>query len=206
MKKLFALLTITIFASFCFIGGTKDFAPMYAENETQQTSEHIDSSEPQETSETELEPIDIDNETEIVISSTAKDVIEVIKTVLNQPIVVGGITTTLGAIVVWLLGKLIVNALSKRNSKYDKKIKDLLEKIGINEQALNDLIATKDKLEQIIKVIIDNTKNVKVKEQLLGIWNDSSKSVMEKAQEIAEQTSEQIESSTQNTIEELLKK
>ncbi len=205
MKKLFVLLTATILASVCFLGGTKELAPMYAENEPQ-TSEPIDSSEPQETSETELEPIDIDNETEQVVSSTAKDVIEVIKTVLNQPIVVGGISTTLGAIVVWLLGKLIVNALSKRNSKYDKKIKELLEKIGINEQALNDLIATKDKLEQIIKVIIDNTKNVKVKEQLLGIWNDSSKSVIEKAQEIAEQTSEQIESSTQNAIEELLKK
>ena len=201
MKKLFALLTATILASVCFMGGSKDkFTPIYAENETSQTSEPIETSEPQETSETELEPIDIDNETEQVVSSTAKDVIEVIKTVLNQPIVVGGISTTLGAIVVWLLGKLIVNALSKRNSKYDKKIKELLEKIGINEQALNDLIATKDKLEQIIKVIIDNTKNVKVKEQLLGIWNDSSKSVMEKAQEIAEQTSEQIESSTQNAI------
>ena len=206
MKKLFALLTTTILASVCFLGGTKSYATMYAESETQ-TSEPLDSSyDPQETSESEEEPIDIDHETEQVVSSTAHDVIEVIKTVFNQPIVVGGVSFTLGSIFLWVLGKLIVGALDKRNTKYDKKIKELLEKIGISEQAIKELLQAKEKLEELIGVIIENTKNIQVKEKLLEIYNDTSKTIGEKAQEIVEKTNENIGNETQNAIEELLNK
>ena len=93
MKKLFAIIGISVMSFCAFLGGTKQKTyALYAEPETSQTSEQTISSE------TSQEPIDIDKETEQVISNTAKDVIEVIKTIFNQPIVIGGVSTTLGVL------------------------------------------------------------------------------------------------------------
>ena len=200
MKKLFAIIGISVMSFCAFLGGTKQKTyALYAEPETSQTSEQTISSE------TSQEPIDIDKETEQVISNTAKDVIEVIKTIFNQPIVIGGVSTTLGVLVVFIFGKLFGNYLSKRNNKYDKKIAELLKQIGISEQAIETLKGELDKLEPIIKEIIANTKNIKVKEKLLEMYEPKKELVEQQVIETKE-IIEKLEKNNQDTIKELLEK
>ena len=200
MKKLFAIIGISVMSFCAFLGGTKQKTyALYAEPETSQTSEQTISSE------TSQEPIDIDKETEQVISNTAKDVIEVIKTIFNQPIVIGGVSTTLGMLVVFIFGKLFGNYLSKRNNKYDKKIAELLKKIGISEQAIETLKGELEKLEPIIKEIIANTKNIKVKEKLLEMYEPKKELVEQQVIETKE-IIEKLEKNNQDTIKELLEK
>ena len=200
MKKLFAIIGISVMSFCAFLGCTKQKTyALYAEPETSQTSEQTISSE------TSQEPIDIDKETEQVISNTAKDVIEVIKTIFNQPIVIGGVSTTLGVLVVFIFGKLFGNYLSKRNNKYDKKIAELLKQIGISEQAIETLKGELDKLEPIIKEIIANTKNIKVKEKLLEMYEPKKELVEQQVIETKE-IIEKLEKNNQDTIKELLEK
>ena len=200
MKKLFAIIGISVMSFCAFLGGTKQKTyALYAEPETSQTSEQTISSE------TSQEPIDIDKETEQVISNTAKDVIEVIKTIFNQPIVIGGVSTTLGVLVVFIFGKLFGNYLSKRNNKYDKKIAELLKQIGISEQAIETLKGELDKLEPIIKEIIANTKNIKVKEKLLEMYEPKKELVEQQVIEKKE-IIENLEKNNQDAIKELLEK
>ena len=200
MKKLFAIIGISVMSFCAFLGGTKQKTyALYAEPETSQTSEQTISSE------TSQEPIDIDKETEQVISNTAKDVIEVIKTIFNQPIVIGGVSTTLGMLVVFIFGKLFGNYLSKRNNKYDKKIAELLKKIGISEQAIETLKGELEKLEPIIKEIIANTKNIKVKEKLLEMYEPKKELVEQQVIETKE-IIENLEKNNQEAIKELLEK
>lgn len=200
MKKLFAIIGISVMSFCAFLGGTKQKTyALYAEPETSQTSEQTISSE------TSQEPIDIDKETEQVISNTAKDVIEVIKTIFNQPIVIGGVSTTLGVLVVFIFGKLFGNYLSKRNNKYDKKITELLKKIGISEQAIETLKGELDKLEPIIKEIISNTKNIKVKEKLIQMYNEE-KAIVEKVAAEEKEIIVTVEKNNQDAIKELLEK
>ena len=200
MKKLFAIIGISVMSFCAFLGGTKQKTyALYAEPETSQTSEQTISSE------TNQEPIDIDKETEQVISNTAKDVIEVIKTIFNQPIVIGGVSTTLGVLVVFIFGKLFGNYLSKRNNKYDKKIAELLKQIGISEQAIETLKGELDKLEPIIKEIIANTKNIKVKEKLIQMYSEE-KAIVEKVAEEEKEIIVTVEKNNQDAIKELLEK
>lgn len=200
MKKLFAIIGISVMSFCAFLGGIKQKTyALYAEPETSQTSEQTSSSE------TSQEPIDIDKETEQVISNTAKDVIEVIKTIFNQPIVIGGVSTTLGVLVVFIFGKLFGNYLSKRNNKYDKKIAELLKKIGISEQAIETLKGELDKLEPIIKEIIANTKNIKVKEKLIQMYSEE-KAIVEKVAEEEKELIVTVEKNNQDAIKELLEK
>ena len=200
MKKLFAIIGISVMSFCAFLGVTKqrEYA-LYAEPETSQTSEPLSSSE------TSQEPIDIDKETEKVISDTANDVIQVIKTIFNQPIVIGGVSTTLGVLVLFVLGKLFGNYLSKRNNKYDKKIAELLKQIGISEQAIEQLKGEIEKLLPIIQEMIDNTKNIKVKEKLIQMYNEK-KAIVEKAADEEKELIETVEKTNQDTIKELLGK
>ena len=200
MKKLFALIITFVLASCLFIGGTRQPSFVYAENETSQVEPSSSSSE--SSSEEELEPIDIDKETNEIISDNARDVIEVIKTVFNQPIVIGGVSVSLGTLVLFIFGKIITNLLDKRNSKYDKKIKELLAQIGVSEQAIDTLKGEIDKLLKVIREMIENTKNLKVKEKLLELYNEKKEIVENKAQETIDLSLK----TTQETIEEILNK
>lgn len=195
MKKLFALITTFVLASCLFICGTRQPSFVYAENETSQV-------EPNSSSEEELEPIDVDKETEEIISNEARDVIEVIKTVMSQPIVIGGVSVSLGTLVMFIFGKVITNLLDKRNSKYDKKIKELLNQIGVSEQAIDTLKGEIDKLLKVIQEMIKNTKNLKVKEKLLELYNEKKEIVENGSQQVINDSLK----TAQETIEEILNK
>ena len=198
MKKFFAITFISVLTFCGLLGGTRQPSFVYAENETSQV-------DPNSSSENELESIDIDKETEEIISTQAKDVIEVIKTIFNQPIVIGGVSVSLGTLVLFIFGRLISNLLDKRNSKYDKKIKELLEKIGVNEKAIGLLTDELDKLLKVIQEMIENTKNIKVKEKLIELYNEK-KEIVEQAIENDKEQANKITKTNQETIRELLGK
>ena len=207
MKKLFAILTISAL-SFCAIFGmNRQSSFVYAENETSQvdtSSQPQSSSSESESSSEELEPIDIDKEIS-GISQTAKDVVEVVKTILNQPIVIGGTTFTLGMLFCWLFGKVLLSIMSKRNTKYDKKIEEVLKKIGVNQEMIDWLKENADTLNEVIKEMINSEKNIKVKEKLLELYNNKDNV----KNEVIEQIEEQVEDATngaQDKIKELLEK
>lgn len=195
MKKFFAIAFISIFTFCGLLGSQKEPTFIYAENETSQV-------EPSSSSEEELEPIDVDKETNEIISNEARDVIEVIKTVMSQPIVIGGVSVSLGTLVMFIFGKVITNLLDKRNSKYDKKIKELLAQIGVSEQAIDTLKGEIDKLLKVIQEIIENTKNLKVKEKLLELYNEKKEIVENGSQQVINDSLK----TTQETIEEILNK
>jgi len=217
MKKLFVALSILVATIFGTCSTLNSGTIVFAENETSEvvesSSEPSESEEPVE-SETELEPINVDEEVS-KISQTARDVIEVIKTVLSQPIVIGGVSVSLGTILLFVLGKVFGNLLSKRNSKYDKKIAEyenritnLLKQVGVSEQAIKDLKDNYEKLLPIIEEMIQNTKNIQVKAKLNALYEETKQKTKETTQEVAEQVEEQnyIPKSTQDTIKELLEK
>ena len=100
------------------------------------------------------------------ISQGARDFIECVHAIFNQPIVVGGVSTTLGVLTLFVLGKIFVNYLVKRKNKTDKQLEklfdraeEILTKVGINSKIINIV-------KDLIKEIIDNTKNIQVKEKL----------------------------------------
>jgi len=211
MKKLFVALSILVATIFGTCSALSSGTIVFAENETSEVVES--SSEPSE-SETELEPINVDEEVS-KISQGAKDVIEVIKTVLSQPIVIGGVSVSLGTILLFVLGKVFGNLLSKRNSKYDKKIAEyenritnLLKQVGVSEQAIKDLKDNYEKLLPVIEEMIQNTKNIQVKAKLNALYEETKQKTKETTQEVVEQVEEQnyIPKSTQDTIKELLEK
>lgn len=210
MKKLFVALSILVATLFGTCSTLSNGTIVFAENETSEvvesSSEPSESEEPVE-SETELEPINIDEEVS-KISQTARDVIEVIKTIFSQPIVIGGVSVSLGTIVLFVLGKVFGSLLSKRNSKYDKKIAELLNQVGVSEQALKDLKENYEKLLPIIEEMIQNTKNIQVKAKLNALYEETKQKTKETTQEVVEQVEEQnyIPKSAQDTIKELLEK
>ena len=203
MKKLFAVLSISAMSFCAFLGGakTRSYQPMLAEQESSQTM----SSSEQSSSETSQEHIDVDKETKEIISNTAKDVIEVIKIIFNQPIVIGGVSTTLGVLVLFVIGKIFGNYLSKRNTKYDKKIKELFEQIGIDSEAIKMLLEQANIDRKVILEMIENTKNIKVKEKLLEMYN-SKKEPVEQVIELDKEQLETIVKTNQDAIKELLEK
>lgn len=194
MKKtrLFILSLLGISAISCGVGLSciKSQAPTfaYAESEPvdEETTEPTEPTEPTDEEEP-VEPIDIDEETS-KLSQVAKDTIAVIKEFFSQPLVIGGVSTTLGAVVLFVFAKLLGHALDKRDTKYDKKIKDLLEKIGVSDDIITELQKEYDKLYDVVQQIIANTKNVKVKQHLEELLAETKASVSEIEEKVIEET------------------
>lgn len=200
MKKLFAILGISVMSFCSFLCGTRNRQVYvgYAENESSQ----VESSSENES----VEPINVNEETQQVVSDTANDIIQVIKTIFNQPIIIGGVSVTLGALILFVFGKVFTTLLAKRNSKYDKKIQELLEQIGIDKETIIYLKGELDKLEPIIKEMIESTKNIQIKTKLLEMYNENKEIIEKQAQEYVEKVEKNTNYTTQETIEKLLGK
>lgn len=149
-------------------------------------TDQVDDEEP-------VEPINIDEETS-GLSQVAKDTIAVIKEFLSQPLVIGGVSTTLGAVVIWVIAKLFGHYLHKRDTKYDKKIEELLGQIGVSNDLIKTLEEEYDHLLEVIEQIIENTKNVKVKKHLETLLKESKECVETSANEIKEEITDVAES------------
>lgn len=198
MKKLFLLLGLCAFGTGIAFSGVKQYQPTYAEDEPQET-EVVEEEQDDE----ELEPINVDEEVS-KLSQTAKDVIEVIKTIASQPIVIGGVSTTLGALLIFVIGKVVGNAWAKRTSKEEQKIKELLEQIGVQSDFIDELKEEYEKLKAVLEEQIKNTKNIKVKEKLESMLNEHKELLVEETKEI--QPVLEVPNETQQAIKDILNK
>lgn len=196
IKALFLGIGIGVLSFGICFGSVKSNAPMFAYAEGEPAEQEPIGEEPVEEPIEEQEPINVDEEVNN-LSQTAKDTIEVIKTFFSQPIVIGGISTTLGTIVLYVIAKLFGHALHKRDTKYDKKIAELLSKIGVSDDFISQLQAEYDKLREAIEEIIANTKNVKVKAKLEKILEDTKES----AEKFVEETITQGKVVNENLVE-----
>jgi len=208
MKKLFAVIGISVMSFCAFLCGTKkdNYAPMFAEPESSQV---VSSSEPQASSNEHdsEEPIDVDKETND-ISNTAKDVIAVIKNILTQKIVIAGVSISLGTLLLWVVGKVIIKIFDKRADKYQKKLDETLKKLGQSEEQIAQLKQELEMLDKLVETLANNTKNIQVKEKLLAIYNEN-KDKCEDIKELVEENKEQfqrIETTNQGKIKEILDK
>lgn len=176
--------------------------PVSTEVSEKPTSEEITS-----ISDSEEVVINVDEEVG-KISQQAKDFIECVKTVLNQPIVIGGVSVSVGAIVLWVIGKIFGNYLATRNKKYDKKIAELLKQIGIDEETIKYLLEQLETLKPVIEEIINSTKNIQVKEKLEKLYYESKDKVVETHAEIVEDAKEvaaEVVNEVNNNTEEIRK-
>ena len=174
--------------------------PVSTEVSEEPTSEEITS-----ISDSEEIVINVDEEVS-KISQQAKDFIECVKAICSQPIVIGGVSTTLGALVLFVIGRIFGAYLGSKNKKYEqkiaqleKKIVELLNKVGIDEQVI-------EYLKGLIKELIDNTKNIQLREQLEERFKqleNIGKETNEKAKEIVEETVKEIEQISKEVIEEV---
>lgn len=115
------------------------------------------------------------------ISQTAQDVIAVIKETLSQPIVIGGVSVSLGTLVLWVITKALGN--SKGQVKdLTGQIKDILEKSKeyVSLKDFNSLIAQKEQIIAILNELLPTIKNIKAKENIEKMLIELGETVIEK--------------------------
>lgn len=103
-----------------------------------------------------------------VVKSEIEEIKDTIVAVLNQPIVIGGVSVTVGALVLWAISKLISSAKTK-------KIKDLIKSINeyrkqmsnsVSKQDYNTVVQAYNNLLPVLKELGTNVKNINVKENV----------------------------------------
>ena len=218
MKKVLALFTITLPLLF----GTLCISPKYkvAKAEEPTTSQVVESSsnETPTSSYNDSEEVVINVDEEVSkISQTARDVIEVIKTIMNQKIVIGGVSVSIGALILYVLGNFVVKFCKVRKDKYSALEEKLLKELGYKEQEINELREEKDKLEQVVNLLAQNLKNEVLKAEIDKILNGTKEQaaevveqVKQEAHEFVEEVKEQVNVSvpkeTKQSLADLLKK
>ena len=78
--------------------------------------------------------------------------------------------------------------------------------IGIDKETITYLKGELDKLEPIIKEMIESTKNIQIKTKLLEMYNENKEIIEKQAQEYIEKVEKNTNDTTQETIEKLLGK
>lgn len=125
--------------------------------------------------ETTEQPVNVDEESKSVlqdISQTAYDCIKVIESFFSQPLVIAGVSTTVGALAIFIISK----AFGGKGGK--KKIEELLKKLAeigenikncVSIKDHNELAKQKDLLVDIFKELLPTIKNIKVKEKCVEL-------------------------------------
>lgn len=211
MKKLFSLLGI----AFALNLGTLALKPTYQCAKAEEpTSVEISQEQPNSIETTSIEDDDseyvINVDEEIgKISQTAKDTIEIIKTILNQKIVVAGVSISLGTFLGWLLINGISKILRQSKSKVEKKLEETQNKLGATEEQLQKEREEREKLDKAFRMLIENNKNETLKENCLALLNEKKEEVVEQAKEqiseVIDKGVEQVNEQT-NKIKDLLRK
>lgn len=160
----------------------------------------------------EEEPIGsgaVDEETDTFdkLSQWAIDSCEVIKTVFNQPIVVGGVSTTLGLLVIAILTKLIGVAKTKSSKQLLNEIKDMGERIKgyVSAKDYNALAKECETLKGVCEKILPTIKNVEIKKEVAEMLNEIKPIVVDESVEfgkqVVEETKAQVVKETSEVLE-----
>lgn len=155
----------------------------------------------------EVEDTEQEQEEDKDIVETVKSEIEQIKdtivTVLNQPIVIGGASVTLGALILWVLGKLI-------GALKTKKIKELISQVksyatlmsnSVSKEDYNKLVKSYNELLPVLKELGSQVKNVNVRENVNALLLEC-KPIMEDTKEFAKEEHDKVVADTKAFIKE----
>lgn len=203
MKKVFGILGLSITLGFgvLFLGQNQVICANATDEPT--TSEVVPTEETQQ-----------ENSISEEITQTCKDCIVFIKEFLSQPLVIGGVSTTIGALAILIVSKAI-GGISK------KKLKETNDKVSLLLSEMGDCIKTKDfeKMEQKCNMLVElskeqvaTIKNIKVKENCEKLLVELEP-VKEKAVEFAKKETKVVVEDTKpvakeitNDIADILKK
>ena len=211
MKKL--LVALGLFATIGLVGGAsinKSFAPVYAEDETSEVSSE-ETSEESIVESNESASEENDNKSFFdELSQGAKDFMIVAKEILNQPIVIGGVSVTLGAIVVFVIGKLFSALGKKKLVDLGNQVEDLITKMGesVSKQDYNALAKQTEELIKVCKVLVDGTKNVKVKEkaqalllEMQPVIDDNKEFAIKEVEKVKDDSIEQLDKTAKDIVD-----
>lgn len=211
MKKL--LVALGLFATIGLVGGVsinKSFAPVYAEDETSEVSSEETSEESIVES---IESASEENDNKSFfdeLSQGAKDFMIVAKEILNQPIVVGGVSVTLGAIVIFVVGKLFSALGKKKLIDLGNQVEELINKMGdsVSKQDYNALAKQTQELVEVCKLLADGTKNIKIKEkaqalllELQPVINDNKEFAIKEVEQVKEDSVEQLNKTAKDIVD-----
>lgn len=178
MKKLF--IALGLFLSVGVLGGIGIYQKSYAQVRAEETP--TSETTPQEQEPTKPSVYDS-------ISQTAKDTIVVIKEVLNQPIVIGGVSVTLGAILLFAFSKVFSSIGTKRVKELAKQLEELTNE-ALRKKDINELELTSGKIVEIVTELAHSTRNVNVKAKCLALL-DELKPIAEEDKEFVEEKVEE---------------
>lgn len=121
------------------------------------------------------------------ISQTATDFIVATKEILSQPIVVGGISTTLGAIILFLFSRLFSTLSTSRIKALGVKIETLKSQIdeSVSKKQYTEVAKQVIELKDVLAILIEGTKNAKIKEKAQSLLLEI-KPILEEAKEMVE--------------------
>lgn len=205
MKKKLLVLGATMLIG-CGIGAQK-VGVVHAEEE-------IMSSSYVEEMSSELESVSSEGEEKGVfkeISQTAYDTIEIIKTFLNQPITIAGVTTTLSAIIIALVTRLVGTAKTSKIKELTNSLTNLVKQVAETQKDNAELAKKCENFEKVLGIIAENEGDTKFKKELVALtylFANSIKNVeiQEKARELIEQINLSVNSQeTKTNAMELLK-
>ncbi len=214
MKKIIVALGLCLsIGLFSSVSVNRGFTQVRAEDtsseivsEEETTSEEIVSEETSETSEETPKEEDgfFDK-----LSQGAKDFLIVAKEILNQPIVIGGVSVSLGAIVIFVVGKLFSALGKKKVNELANQVGELFEKMteSASKKDYNELAKQTQELVDICQVLVDGTRNVKVKEKanallkdLRPVIEDNKQFVIEEGKKVVEDSKDQLNKTAQDIV------
>lgn len=192
MKKLF--IALGLFLSVGVLGGIGISHNSYAQVRAEETP--TTETTPQEQEPTKPSVYDS-------ISQTAKDTIVVIKEVLNQPIVIGGVSVTLGAILLFVFSKVFSSIGTKRLKELANELKEL-KRDSADKKDIKNLEDKNDRIVEIVTELANSTRNVNVKAKCLALL-DELKPIAEEdkkfVEEKVEETKVQLNDNAKQIIE-----
>ena len=133
------------------------------------------------------------------IQKTIKNAWEYVLEILEKPLVIGGVSISLGAIVLFALSKLFTSLNKRKIVALGVQVKDLSKKIADNasKQKLVELAKNIEELKEVVKVIADGTKNVNIREKANALLLEM-KPLLEQVKEVIEKEEPIVEAKPSN--------
>lgn len=128
------------------------------------------------------------------IQETIKNAWEYVLEILEKPLVIGGVSTSIGAIVLFALAKLFTSLNKRKIVALGVQVKELSKKIADNasKQKLVELAQNIEELKEVVKVIADGTKNVNIREKANALLLEM-KPLLEQVKEVIEKEEPVVE-------------
>lgn len=178
-----------------------NYVVVKAEDTTEEIEEDNEEESEEESDQEDVEDIDLLGG----LSQTAYDVIEVIKEFCSQPLTIAGVSTTVGAIIISILVKVFSSVGNKKSNK--ELLENIVELTSQIAKYKNDKDKQAQTIEELKKAIVElakTNKNVKVKDNVLALLEESkpvANEVVEDTKEFAKEETEKVTSKVLDILE-----